>query len=454
MSSITTQNLEFVLPVPGDPSNENLWGYSLNTTFQLIDTALAGVQDLSIGSASVVRLQCTAGAADETRAAVYVLSGALTQNITILFPQNLSRKFAVNNACTGNYTVTLGADNGSGSSAGATETILQGVVGEFYSDGVNVYSTTTATAPLNGETVVTLGSSSPVQLTQQQASGGNIAFSGAITENIIVLWPVGFDANNIAVSNSTSGNYTVTIGISNGAGGSVGQTQIIAQGGQNDYVFNTNGVFTAVNQIGIGLPQGPTGVSIGGNSNVSLTLPQSQGALVRMTGALTANIDVFWPQGFVGLVAIYNGSSGAYTATVGVSNGSGSFAGTSLVVPQGALGLYYFDGTNIAGMNLLGLGQTTSDLQAKAQATISGGTWTAENCSITGSGGTYSVTMNSGYTFANGTITYGFYDGSKPMTAAVTGNISGTNPTFTVVTYNSSGSIAAPSTGGFQVIGK
>lgn len=455
-----TNSLQLAKPGVGDPATQNTWGYTTNTDWDLVDTAVSGIQGLTLGPATTVRLQCTPGAPDQSRAAIYVLTGTLTQNVTILLPQNLSRKFAVANNCTGNFSVMLGADNGSGGAAGTTQAILQGVVGEFYSDGTNVYPTTTAT----GQRITTLGISlaaaaSPYIMTQQQAANGNYFFTGALTNNVLVLFPQGYDGD-VTIFNGTTGNFQLSVGINNGAGGAAGGTTVIPPGAANVYAFdgaNSGNAALVVNAVGVGLLIGTGGVPVGGSSNVSLTYFQATRAAVDFSGTLSGNIDVFWPQGFVGLVSIYNGTAGNFTITIGVSNGAGGFAGGSNIVPQGGANIWNFDGANVgAAVSLQGLTED-SPMAPKAQAIFAGGSWTGTNCTVAAvATGRFNVTIQGGFTFTHGYAACDFYDtvSGKPMTAAAIVDIAGTNPTFELDIYNASGALTNPTSGGFQVIGQ
>jgi hypothetical protein len=125
-------------PTPFDPAVANAWGTILNTNFSLIDSAVAGYLPLSVAGAVNVALTVVSGGADQSRNAHFVFTGVLTGNINVLWPQGLTRVFSVLNSTTGAFTLSLGANNGSLMPAGTTQTIPQGAVGEYVSDGTNV----------------------------------------------------------------------------------------------------------------------------------------------------------------------------------------------------------------------------------------------------------------------------------------------------------------------------
>lgn len=461
MASSYTNSIQITKPGVGDPASQNTWGFILNQDFDLIDTALGGIQTLALTNSNVI-LTSIAGSPDQSRAAVYVLSGTLTGNIVILWPQNLSRKFSVVNNTTGAFTVTLGANNGSGSAAGTTQVINQGFANEYYSDGVNINALTTGAGPKNGDLTLSVAGNANVVLTQQQATNGAFAFTGALTGNIDVLWPVGF-AGIVQIFNDTTGNFTLNIGLNNGSGSPSGTTYFIPQGGATFVIISASGAAGTVNIPGVasGSPEGTFGLNVAGNTNVTVTQSLAYASGLFFTGALTGNIDVLWPAGFTGVVQVFNNTTGAFTLSIGINNGSGSPAGGVYLLPQGGATFVVFDGTNCAGtINLLGISQATADLHPKAQAvmSVSGGTLTvptSTNCTVSRlSTGTFQVTMTGGYNFTAAGMTGSFYDGSKPMEFAPTTNPSGVNPVFTFVTYNEAGSITDPATGAFQVIGK
>lgn len=82
--------------------------------------------------------------------------------------------------------------------------------------------------------------------------------------------------------------------------------------------------------------------SVAGGSNVTLTQTESEYAFIELTGALTANIEVYPVSAEEKLTWVKNNTSGAYTLTFKPSGGSG------VQIPQGETALVYSDGTNIA----------------------------------------------------------------------------------------------------------
>lgn len=145
MSNFST-NLQLVLPIPGDPAVTNVWGALLNTDWGLVDTAVSATGNISVAGNSTVILTSSAGAADQSRYANYNFTGALTGNVTVLWPMGLGRMFSANNATTGNFTLTLGANNGNGTASGTTQIAITGQSGIFASDGTNITQRLSGTA--------------------------------------------------------------------------------------------------------------------------------------------------------------------------------------------------------------------------------------------------------------------------------------------------------------------
>ncbi len=73
--------------------------------------------------------------------------------------------------------------------------------------------------------VLTFSQGSPTQ----QLPNRQLIFTGALTANTLVLLPQGRNFE-IAVTNGTSGAFSLTLGVSNGAEGALGSTVAVAQG--------------------------------------------------------------------------------------------------------------------------------------------------------------------------------------------------------------------------------
>lgn len=134
-----TSELLLSQPTPLDPAVKNVWGIILNTNFGLIDDAIAGLLPLDISAGSTVVLTSTAGASDQARQAIFDFTGTLPNATTVLWPESITGRFLVHNGTTGAFSLSLGANDGSGSAAGDVAVIAQGSLVWISSDGTNVY---------------------------------------------------------------------------------------------------------------------------------------------------------------------------------------------------------------------------------------------------------------------------------------------------------------------------
>lgn len=138
MANTYTVELQLVKPTPADPLSQNSWGTLLNTTFDLIDSAVAGQLSLSVAGGANVTLSSSQGAADQERNQHFVLSGALTSNILVLMPSTRTKQFSVQNMTSGAFKLGVGVSNGSNAALGTTSTVPQGASTSLVSDGTNV----------------------------------------------------------------------------------------------------------------------------------------------------------------------------------------------------------------------------------------------------------------------------------------------------------------------------
>ncbi len=79
------------------------------------------------------------------------------------------------------------------------------------------------------------------------------------------------------------------------------------------------------------------------NANVTLTAAQAQSRIIRLQGALTANVIIYFPASLTLEWVISNETTGAYTVNVEVTGGSSTVA-----VTQGSAIVAYSNGTNLA----------------------------------------------------------------------------------------------------------
>ena len=96
-------------------------------------------------------------------------------------------------------------------------------------------------------------------------------------------------------------------------------------------------------------------VNTGGTSTVTLIPAPSSTAAggtsqcmrILLTGALAANQGVLLPQSVAGMWVISNATTGAFSVYIGSNNGSNTYAGAVVFLPQGYSTIVYCDGTNV-----------------------------------------------------------------------------------------------------------
>ena len=140
MASTYTTNLR--LTKQGDGENPNSWGQILNDgVISLADQAIAGYEEVSIGSAATVNLTANDGADDQSRNAFLKITGSIGTAATSIFLviPNKSKSYSVLNAVSANAdsnVVMMRVAGNTGVTIGRSTTTFQHVV----CDGASVRS--------------------------------------------------------------------------------------------------------------------------------------------------------------------------------------------------------------------------------------------------------------------------------------------------------------------------
>lgn len=148
MASTFTDLLRFEKQNPGE--NEDTWGDNVNTVFEMVEDAIAGMAFIST-TGGTTTLSTNNSVTDESRMAILKISGALVSNATIVIPSS-SRIYWVWNNTTGSFTVTVKT------AAGTGVEITQGVKTAIVCDGTTCYAPIFAAASgatIDGLTVTT-----------------------------------------------------------------------------------------------------------------------------------------------------------------------------------------------------------------------------------------------------------------------------------------------------------
>lgn len=137
---MTVTNLGLNLPTQGDPTVRNNWANAVCIPdYEILDSYTSSPLTKSVAGSANVVLGMGTGSVGDAQHTHFIFTGALTGNINVLWPVGHTFKFTAENQTTGSFSLSIGADNGSGVPAGAVVALpVGGGVLEFYSDGTNV----------------------------------------------------------------------------------------------------------------------------------------------------------------------------------------------------------------------------------------------------------------------------------------------------------------------------
>ena len=133
--------------------------------------------------------------------------------------------------------------------------------------------------------------------------------------------------------------------------------------GYNDYINSWNVPTNSDWDVVDACFAGTLSVSLT-NSDVTLTQTNCQNMRVRLTGVLSANVNIFFPSGVAGFFVVTNATTNAYTVTLASVGG-----GTSVTSVQTQSAIIFTDGTNVIFAD-----DTRASLTAGAGITITPGT--------------------------------------------------------------------------------
>ena len=182
----TTYTTLLRLAKQGTGDNSATWGTVLNTLFDLIDAAIAGMSSIAT-TGGTTTLTSNNNAADQARNAILKITGTLVSNAIIEVPAS-TKKYTVWNATSGNYTVTVKTSGGSGIA------VTQGKVMDLFCDGTDVkaaqtelQSPTISGATLTGATLTIADNLLTIQDNSDATKQLQFQLSGISTETTITL---------------------------------------------------------------------------------------------------------------------------------------------------------------------------------------------------------------------------------------------------------------------------
>lgn len=257
---------------------------------------------------------------------------------------------------------------------------------------------------VNGALTKSVAGGANVTLTAAEAGYGILILTGAITANIAVIVPA--VAGHWIIVNRTTGAFTVTVKTPSGTGVVVSQNrskEVMCDGtnvieSTNDFLntaltgsptapspaSGNNSTSVATTAFVWNAIDGVASINVAGGSNVTLTAAQAGSGIMRLTGALTASINVIVPTQS-GQWIISNETTGNFAITAKMATGAG------VVLPQGLAVVVYSDGTNVylassAAQNSL-IPRTIAPAAGSTSITVPGG-YTPGNLIVVKNGST------------------------------------------------------------------
>ena len=325
MTTQFTNNLALPEPQTADPSSQNTWGILLNTAAQITDACIAAVESVDVSGSANVVLTFNPGTVDETCAAHFNLTGTLTGDVCVLWPNGRDRMFSVTNQATGAFVLALGVNNGSGLPAGTTQTIAPGATGQFFSNGTDILQRTSGgiskvvqqVIPASGTYTPTAGMQ---YCTVRMVGGGAGGFTAAS-----VFPGGGGGAGEYAEGTFTAAQVGASQSITIGAGGAAssdgGDTSfgslLTAKGGKTP--TTGGGGFVGIGGLG-GTGGSGTGLhSPGGDGTAAALIVPATSGLVAYGG--TGGAGAFGGGGRGGAGLTDNGHAGEAYGSGGGGNG-------------------------------------------------------------------------------------------------------------------------------------
>lgn len=216
MPSTYSPNLRVELIANGEQSGT--WGNTTNVNLgTILDSAIAGYTNVTVGSATNLALTANNGASDQSRNMIVQLSSATGTGTDFnLFIPPASKFYVIRNDTTKNVTIgNSTALNGTTASGGTTVTIKTGVTSLIFSDGTNVREALSGFAgnliidgnlTVNGNT--TLGSPR-VSGTYTYVSASVIQVNTGTPHGYTAGQSVGLIVTSVTDGNAKSGYYAI-----------------------------------------------------------------------------------------------------------------------------------------------------------------------------------------------------------------------------------------------------
>jgi len=199
MASSFSTSLKFEKMTTGEKAG--LWGTVTNTNLDIIEQAVGGYVELSLASGNQTPA-ISDGAASDGRNKVIKLTGTLTANRSLIFPDSTEKTYIVidgTTRTTNHYTITIKTTSGTGLTmpVGATMLVIvdgTNVVNGFVEKGYQ--TTTTAYTAVNGDQIFVDTSSTAVTITlpASPAVGNEVHFIDS---------KLSFNSNNLTIGRNS-----------------------------------------------------------------------------------------------------------------------------------------------------------------------------------------------------------------------------------------------------------
>jgi len=199
MASSFSTSLKFEKMTTGEKAG--LWGTVTNTNLDIIEQAVGGYVELSLASGNQTPA-ISDGSASDGRNKVIKLTGSLTANRSLIFPDSTEKTYIVidgTTRTTNHYTITIKTTSGTGLTmpVGATMLVIvdgTNVVNGFVEKGYQ--TTTTAYTAVNGDQIFVDTSSTAVTITlpASPAVGNEVHFIDS---------KLSFNSNNLTIGRNS-----------------------------------------------------------------------------------------------------------------------------------------------------------------------------------------------------------------------------------------------------------
>lgn len=322
MASTYSSRLRIELIGTGEQSGT--WGDTTNTNLgTLIDEAIAGVAAITMSDADYT-LTVADGATDQSRKAVLIMSGTLSQARNVICPTS-QKVYIIKNSTTGGFAITLKTSSGTGVSVSNGATVLA------YCDGTNVElaadiadttdPTFTGNISLDGAVVVN-ESGADKDFRVEGDGDANLIFADASTDR------VGIGTNAPTEKLTVLGNAALTGTVTVTGDSSLNGAVVINEGGADKDTriegdTDTNLVFVdaSTDQVGIGTNTPGSKLDVKG----TLRLSGSTSGYVGFSPASAAGSTTYIlpsSDGTSGQALVTNGSGTLSWASPGISTSS------------------------------------------------------------------------------------------------------------------------------------